>query len=74
MVFLRDGGYLGAITRLLDWDDYLERIRAILAARPHEPPPFELPGGKTMAQAARASARPATRITFSGGGQGGGNG
>ncbi len=80
VVFLREGGYLGAIERLLNWDDYLVRIEAILRASPHEPPPFRLPGkagGQTGGGAPRSARgdRPATRITFSGGGEkGGGNG
>jgi hydrogenase-1 operon protein HyaE len=42
-VFLRRRGYLGAITRLLDWQDYFAEIEAILACSPSEPPPFNLP-------------------------------
>ena len=42
-VFLRHRGYLGAITRLLDWQDYFTEIEAILACSPGEPPPFDLP-------------------------------
>jgi hydrogenase-1 operon protein HyaE len=42
-VFLRRRGYLGAITALLDWQDYFTEIEAILARDPSEPPPFELP-------------------------------
>lgn len=42
-VFLRRQGYLGAITRLLDWQDYFGEIEAILACEPSEPPPFNLP-------------------------------
>lgn len=42
-VFLRRRGYLGAITRLLDWQDYFTEIEAILACSPSEPPPFNLP-------------------------------
>ncbi len=74
LVFLRDGGYLGAIERLLDWEDYLARIGEILRAEPHEPPPFRLPGRASEKAAAGAGApaaggrrKPATRITFSGG-------
>ena len=71
MVFLRDGGYLGAIERLLDWESYLARIGEILRAEPHEPPPFRLPGGKGSEQRPATEApsaarrKPATRITFS---------
>lgn len=42
-VFLRGQGYLGAITGLLDWQDYFTEIEAVLARDPSEPPPFELP-------------------------------
>jgi len=42
-VFLRRQGYLGAITGVLDWQDYFTAIEAILAREPSEPPPFELP-------------------------------
>lgn len=44
LVFLRGGGYLGAITRVLDWRDYVAEIAAILAREPSAPPPFEFPG------------------------------
>jgi len=43
MVFLRGRGYLGAVTRLLDWQDYLDEIEAILTRPISEPPPFRLP-------------------------------
>ena len=43
MVFLRGRGYLGAITRLLDWQDYLDEIEAILGRQVSEPPPFRMP-------------------------------
>ena len=43
LVFLRAGGYLGCIERVLDWDDYLRRIPEILAAEPRDPPPFAFP-------------------------------
>lgn len=41
LVFLRDGGYLGAISGLRDWADYLSEIENILGAQVSEPPPFE---------------------------------
>ncbi|MBN8874139.1 MAG: hydrogenase-1 expression HyaE [Rhodospirillales bacterium] len=43
LVFLRDGQYLGCIERVLDWQDYLLELPAILGRAPHEPPPFRLP-------------------------------
>ncbi len=50
LVFVRDGEYLGAISGLLDWADYLAEIERILAAQPSEPPPMPLPGGVADAQ------------------------
>ena len=44
LVFLKDGEYLGAISGVLDWTDYLVRVAAILEAEPSEPPPFAFPG------------------------------
>lgn len=44
LVFLRNGDYLGAISGVLDWSDYLVDIEGILAAEVSEPPPFVLPG------------------------------
>lgn len=41
LVFLRHGNYLGAISRVQDWADYLNDISQILAAEPSEPPEFE---------------------------------
>ena len=40
LVFLRNGEYVGAVTRVLDWNDYLAEIERLLAAEPTEPPPF----------------------------------
>jgi hydrogenase-1 operon protein HyaE len=42
-VFLRRRGYLGAITKLLDWQDYFTEIEAILSRSPSEPPRVGLP-------------------------------
>jgi hydrogenase-1 operon protein HyaE len=44
LVFLREGEYLGAISGVLDWTDYLAEVAAILEAEPSEPPPFAFPG------------------------------
>ncbi len=44
LVFLKDGGYLGVISGVLDWSDYLVEIETILNAEVSEPPPFVLPG------------------------------
>ncbi len=43
LVFLRDGGYLGCIERVLDWQDYLAELPEILARTPHAPPAYRLP-------------------------------
>ncbi|OWK20869.1 hydrogenase-1 expression HyaE [Mesorhizobium amorphae CCBAU 01583] len=43
LVFLRNGEYLGAIKRVLDWEDYLTEIAGMLTREPSAPPPFELP-------------------------------
>ncbi len=43
LVFLRGESYLGAISRLLGWHEYLSEIRAILAREPSEPPPYKFP-------------------------------
>ena len=45
LVFLREGQYLGAISRVLDWGDYIIEINKILASEPSQPPPFKLPDG-----------------------------
>jgi hydrogenase-1 operon protein HyaE len=38
LVFVRRDGYLGAITRVQDWADYLEQVARILVAAPSRPP------------------------------------
>ena len=38
LVLLRDGGYVGAIDGLRDWDDYLAEIARLLAAPVTRPP------------------------------------
>jgi hydrogenase-1 operon protein HyaE len=45
LVFSRGGGYLGVITRVLDWREYVAEAAAILAREPSEPPPFKMPDG-----------------------------
>ncbi|MEM1090462.1 MAG: hydrogenase [Pseudomonadota bacterium] len=51
LVFLRGGEYVGAITGIRDWGDYLEDIRLILAAEPTEPPPMFAPDDNATASA-----------------------
>jgi hydrogenase-1 operon protein HyaE len=43
LVFLRDGGYLGAITGIRDWHTYLEEIPALLDRPPGRAPGFDVP-------------------------------
>lgn len=45
LVFMRRDGYLGVLTRVLDWSDYLAEIPALLAGAVTEPPPFKFPDG-----------------------------
>lgn len=39
LAFFRDGHYLGAITRMQDWEVYLERIPELLATHPAQEEP-----------------------------------
>lgn len=50
LVFLRHGEYLGAITRIQDWTDYLRDIPEILQREPSDPPRFEFPEGCAVPQ------------------------
>lgn len=43
LVFVRGGDYVGAITRIQDWTDYLEQIAALLQAPPRRAPGFSIP-------------------------------
>lgn len=45
LVFCRGEGYLGAICRVLGWQDYLTETAAILAREPSNPPPYRFPEG-----------------------------
>lgn len=45
LVFMRRKGYLGVLSRVLDWSDYMSEIPAILARDVSEPPPFQFPEG-----------------------------
>lgn len=42
LVFLKRGEYLGAITGIRDWNDYLQQSTQLLAAEPAQPPAFDL--------------------------------
>lgn len=56
LVFLKRDGYLGVLSRVLDWSEYMIEIPAILAREPTEPPPFQFPDGCYSAGTARAPA------------------
>ena len=43
LVFLRGHGYLGAISRIQDWHEYLERIESFLRGEPTRPPSIGVP-------------------------------
>jgi hydrogenase-1 operon protein HyaE len=43
LVFVRAGEYVGTITRIQDWSDYLVKIKALLTAAPRRAPGFSIP-------------------------------
>lgn len=43
LVFLREQGYLGAITGVKNWSEYLEEIQSLLQAKPTAAPGFGIP-------------------------------
>jgi hydrogenase-1 operon protein HyaE len=43
LVFLRDGKYLGVISRVQDWISYLTQINQILSSQPKTAPGFAIP-------------------------------
>lgn len=43
LVFVRSGEYVGTITRVQDWSEYLEQVGALLAAPPRRAPGFSIP-------------------------------
>jgi hydrogenase-1 operon protein HyaE len=43
LVFLRDGKYLGVISRVQDWISYLTQINQILTSQPKTAPGFAIP-------------------------------
>ena len=55
LVFLRKGEYLGAISGVRDWADYLAEIERILSSEPGEPPPMPLPGGESATSSQASS-------------------
>lgn len=44
LVFLRGGEYLGVVSGVLDWTDYLDAVADVLESDVSEPPPFQFPG------------------------------
>lgn len=42
LVFVRNGKYLGSITRVQDWNVYLDKITEILSMEPSSPPPMDI--------------------------------
>ena len=43
LVFVRDGDYVGTISRVQDWADYLQQILDLMAAPARRPPGFAIP-------------------------------
>lgn len=43
LVFVRDGAYVGALCRIRDWSEYLERIDRFFDAPASRPPGFSIP-------------------------------
>lgn len=42
LVFVREGGYIGTISRVRDWQEYLTTINKFLVAEPRRPPGFSI--------------------------------
>jgi len=42
LVFVRSGGYLGTVSRMKNWSEYLQEIAELLTAEPREPPGFKV--------------------------------
>lgn len=55
LVFLRRGEYLGAVARVQDWNDYVSRIRDMLAGETSRPPSVGIP---VVAQPQHQETRP----------------
>lgn len=43
LVFVRGGDYVGAISRIQDWGDYLDQVGNMLVAPPRRAPGFSIP-------------------------------
>ena len=42
LVFVRRGGYLGTVSRMKNWSEYLQEISELLTAEPREAPGFRV--------------------------------
>ena len=42
LVFLRDGEYVGTISKVRDWLEYIDEFKTMLATAPTPPPSFDL--------------------------------
>ena len=42
LVFVRGGGWVGTLTRIRDWSDYLSTIAALFDTEPRRPPGFPI--------------------------------
>lgn len=43
LVFVREGGYLGALERVQNWNEYLEDIELLMRSEAKRPPTFSIP-------------------------------
>jgi hydrogenase-1 operon protein HyaE len=42
LVFVRSGGYLGTVSRMKNWSEYLEEVSELFTAQPREPAGFRV--------------------------------
>jgi len=42
LVFLRDGEYVGTISKVRDWSEYIAEFKTMLTTKPTPPPAFDL--------------------------------
>ena len=43
LVFVRSGEYVGTLSRIQDWGEYLDKISDLFVAAPRRPPGFSIP-------------------------------
>lgn len=43
LVFVRSGDYVGTLTKIRDWGEYLEKIDALFSSEARRPPGFSIP-------------------------------